>query len=357
LLSHPAYASAFQSTELYFEKLRKVMFEEKGLETFANFLYNLPLQAFDYNKLMVTRLLTLQKKENLNLLQKWWLSRLVGKRNSDVDKRSDCPFEPTLRNWHPTVVLESLYNSFDQWLRQQDQKKQKGKLENEYDSHMQFWNDLSTLVPKSCFFQETNEHGTMMKLIHFCPFQECVNHICRNIAGMEYFFESEWNGATLHRVKEQRLSQLSVGDLFGTEFLTFIPNDFYGMNLRAVMLRKEFQIIKSADWRPVDKENKGRNVNATVNMEDRLQKQIKLANEEKEKQEEELLQKMELKRQKKRREAAERDRQLQAQWAQETSSQRAAKKAQEDAEMEASIRAIEEATETEWRFFHQRACN
>ena len=112
--------------------------ENKGLKTFANFLYNLPIDHFEQRNILITRLLITQKQQTLDPFKKYWLDILCMKSQLTV-------YDPTTNSDVPTKWLSEvdLTKMFSQYHHKVGKAKYAAKTPLEY------WTLLQTEVPSS----------------------------------------------------------------------------------------------------------------------------------------------------------------------------------------------------------------
>lgn len=187
-------------------------------------------------------------------MQSWWVNCLSKKSNFELNKSDSEPTKwPEMKQWWDQLDLASLKSSYTAYTKELD--KDKLKRFSRIDNEMYLWPYLEHLFPKECHLIEvssgTGPNRRTCKVVEFCEWNLCVQHICEHIDGLELYFESLETNSTLITNKKERIEKLSADEL-ATDY---IPEDFFGTKLRQQINNGTFQVKGTKEWVPIDRES------------------------------------------------------------------------------------------------------
>jgi hypothetical protein len=203
--------------------------DNEGLKTFANFLYNLPLDNFEPRSIPVTRGLIEQKVQTLEPFKKYWLDVLCKK--SQIIAWTETGNE-IHHPWLDEVPLRRMFLNYRDLF---------GKGKNIAKTEMEFWNFLQKEVPSSTVLARRTSDMVQNKgrghedIILFPSIEQCRDHFEKLVIGIKNKWEDEENGT--NRVVDYR-------DPF--------PINFFGFNISEMVQEGNFKVLASRDWKDVD---------------------------------------------------------------------------------------------------------
>ena len=237
LLNHPLYKKVSKgANSIYFEQLTNSMLADgmKGLKTFANFLYNIPIDNFQYNSVIGTALLAKHIVKNLNCVKLFWIECIREKANV-FPKEANSKW---LNKFGPLQLFEKFKRS-----------EYYNKL---YDDS--FSEIIRSMLPKQTklqFFESLGVYEFELPGNNEESYNNCYTTLITQIAGIDHFLKNKT--IPLTSTKIERLQKVTEEDLL----FKFIPENFYGYELRKEIEENKFtfKIRTMEEWRPTDDEN------------------------------------------------------------------------------------------------------
>jgi hypothetical protein len=277
LLQKESYQEIFQGDAgKYFDLLIDDMKHNDwtGLKTFANFLYNLPLENFEYRKAIDSQLLWYQKYHNFSPIVKWWMECLLNGQNTFLAgpiQNLNPPLDPNNNNnnqqqqavtystWKETYLLSSLHSYYyeksdysdpSELTPQQEfnqptikQVMKRRKKENDID----FWQILKPYLPEEVILTKNNE-------IQNLNLERCQAAMRKKFTGFDHFGTNK----TCEETKKERVKKVTDDELLKN----YLPANFFGVNIR----EQGLTIRRSNEFEPINhstqhSKNKERQIN------------------------------------------------------------------------------------------------